>query len=547
LPWKPDEDKTILKPLFTVLHPCLNNGFCFPDFRSIKVMQTLKPAKLNIVSLIALMILLAGCASQGASFKYSPPPVSSSVISPRLALKNELDGIIDRELLPYSLASVKVVSLKSGSTLYETNPYLLMPAASVQKLFTAAAALFLLGPDQTIETSISVDPHNTTLHLRGCGDPLLKTDDLARMVDELAGKLPSGGHYKLVGDTSCFDDAYWGSGWMWDDEPDPDAMYISALSVNGNTVRVTASPGKTVSSALEVSVEPSTRYVVIENAGITGKPGGPCNISLNRPVGDRDNDILVSGTLASGSKPVSRRLTVWRPDLYTLTLLRELLQKSGITVDHPTLGSVPADAIKLASTRHTVREIISVMLKKSDNLCAENLLKYLAHAQSGQKGTSGGGEEAIKDYLRMQGIPTKRLAIADGSGVSRYNLTNADTVTRLLVASYMDKATFPFFVNSLPLAGNDGTLANRMKGTPAEGRVKAKTGTMKGISALAGYTVTADGEPLAFSMIMENFVGPEQRVRALQDRIAVLLSTFSATPSEKATYGVRPVGGHAGK
>jgi D-alanyl-D-alanine carboxypeptidase/D-alanyl-D-alanine-endopeptidase (penicillin-binding protein 4) len=509
----------------------LNMGF---------VIQTLKPAKLNIVPLIALTILFAGCASQGASFNYPASPVSSSVISPRVALKTELDGIIARELLPYSLASIKVVSLKSGSTLYESNPYLLMPAASVQKLFTAAAVLSLLGPDQAIETSISVDPDKTTLYLRGCGDPLLKTADLARMVDELAGNLPPGGHYKLVGDTSCFDDAYWGSGWMWDDEPDPEAMYISALSVNGNTVRLTVSPGKTASSALEVSVEPSTRYVVIENAGITGKPGGPCNVSLTRTAGDRENRILVSGTLAPGCKAISRRLTVWRPELYTLMLLGELLEKSGITAGPPTLGTVPADVIKLASTRHTVREIVSVMLKKSDNLCAENLLKYLAHTQSGQKGTSAGGEEAIMEYLRMQGIPTDRLVIADGSGVSRYNLTNADTVTRLLVASYKDHATFSFFVDSLPLAGNDGTLANRMKGTPAEGRVKAKTGTMKGVSALAGYTVTADGEPLAFSMIMENFVGPEQRVRDLQDRIAVLLSTFFVTPPEKATrVGIR--------
>jgi serine-type D-Ala-D-Ala carboxypeptidase/endopeptidase (penicillin-binding protein 4) len=85
----------------------------------------------------------------------------------------------------------------------------------------------------------------------------------------------------------------------------------------------------------------------------------------------------------------------------------------------------------------------------------------------------------------------------------------------------------------LPIAGVDGTLASRMKGTPAEGKVKAKTGTLKGVSALAGYTVTADGEPLAFSMIMENFVGPAQRVRELQDRIAVLLSAFSTTPHKK--------------
>ena len=212
-------------------------------------------------------------------------------------------------------------------------------------------------------------------------------------------------------------------------------------------------------------------------------------------------------------------MTVWRPELYTLAILGELLEKAGIKTAPSELGTIPADAAKLVSTRHTIGEIVAVMLKESDNLCAENLLKYLAHVQTGKTGTAPDGAEIIKEYLRLHGIATERLVIADGSGVSRYNLTNADTVTRLLVAAYGDKATFPFFAD---------TLENRMKGTPAEGRVKAKTGTMKGLSALAGYTVTADGEPLAFAMIMENFTGPVRRVRDLQDRIAALLSTFFA-------------------
>jgi D-alanyl-D-alanine carboxypeptidase/D-alanyl-D-alanine-endopeptidase (penicillin-binding protein 4) len=176
--------------------------------------------------------------------------------------------------------------------------------------------------------------------------------------------------------------------------------------------------------------------------------------------------------------------------------------------------------------------MVSVMLKESDNLSAENLLKYLAHWKSGQRGTAAAGAEMIQEYLRQKGIATDHLVIADGSGVSRYNLTAADTVTRLLTAVYNDQAIYPFFVNGLPLAGKDGTLTERMKGTAAEGKLKAKTGTMKGVSALAGYTVTADGEPLVFSMIMENFVGPAQRIHNLQDRMAELLSRFSASARE---------------
>jgi D-alanyl-D-alanine carboxypeptidase/D-alanyl-D-alanine-endopeptidase (penicillin-binding protein 4) len=407
-----------------------------------------------------------------------------------------------------------------------------MPGASLQKLFTAATALSLLGPYHTIETSIATNPDHNALYVRGCGDPLLKTANLIQMVNDLAGKLPTGGHYKLVGDTGCFDDEHWGSGWMWDDEPDPDAMYLSALSVNGNTVSVTVSPGKAASSSMEVSTEPSTRYVVIENTGKTGDTGGPCTVSVTRPPGDRENHIQVSGSLALGCISVDKKLSVWRPDQYTLTLLAEQLEQAGTKAAPLTMGVAPADAANLASIRHTVSEIVSAMLKNSDNLSAENLLKYLAHIKSGQKGSAAGGAELIKEYLRQNGIPTDQLVIADGSGVSRYNLTSADTITRLLVAVYKDQATSSFFINALPIAGNDGTLASRMKGTPAEGKLRAKTGTMQGVSALAGYTVTADGEPLAFAMIMQNFVGPPQRVQDLQDRLAVLLSTLSATPPE---------------
>ncbi|RQW84210.1 MAG: D-alanyl-D-alanine carboxypeptidase/D-alanyl-D-alanine-endopeptidase [Geobacter sp.] len=485
-----------------------------------------------LLAQISLLILLTGCASQGVNFTCPVPPTVVACSSPALVLKQELDSMIARELLPYSVASIKVVSLKSGVTLYETNPYQLMPPASVQKLFTAAAILSRLGPDHTIETSVAISPDNNTLYVRGCGDPLLKTADLKQMVSELSGKLSPGRTYKLVGDTGCFDETYWGSGWMWDDEPGPDAMYLSALSVNGNTVRVTVSPGQAAMLPLKVSTEPATRYVEIENTGKTGKPGGPCAVSVTRPAGDRDNHIRISGLLAPGCSSVSRRLTVWRPELYTLTLLAELLQQTGTKTTPLKLGAAPPDAEKLAAMRHQVSEIVSVVLKKSDNLGAENLLKYLAHTKSGQKGTAAEGAEVIKEYLRQNGIATNRLVIADGSGVSRYNLTNADTITRLLVAVYRDQAIYPFFVNALPRAGKDGTLVRRMKGTPAEGKVKAKTGTMTGVSALAGYTVTTDGEPLAFSMIMQNFVGSEQRVRNLQDRIAVLLSTFSARPPD---------------
>lgn len=492
----------------------------------------MKPVMRAFQLRILLFVLLAGCSSHEVKLACPTPTTPPAVANPSFSLKSELDGMVDRELLPYTTASIKVVSLRSGATLYERNPCLLMPAASLQKLFTAAAALSLLGPDHIIETSIARNVDDDTLYVRGCGDPLLETADLAHLVDDLAGKLSPGRRYNLVGDTGCFDDAYWGKGWMWDDEPEPDAMFLSALTVNGNTIRVTARPGKTVSSPLVVTTSPATDYVVIDNAGTTGKKGGACSASIARSAGDRDNLIHVAGSLAPECPTTNKRLTVWLPERYFLRLLAERLERHGMKPVSMIFGNTPPDAAPLVATRHSVGQVVSVMLKKSDNVSAENLLKYLAHVKLGTRGSAGEGAEIIKEYLRSKGIASDHLVIVDGSGLSRYNLTSADTITRLLVAVYKDPSISSFFMNALPIAGNDGTLVRRMKKTPAAGRLKAKTGTMRGVSALAGYTVSADGEPLAFTMIMQNFTDSGKRVRDLQDRMAVLLSMFPAGQRE---------------
>lgn len=482
-----------------------------------------------LAPLVFLLLVLSGCSPPGLPGNH-PPPLPLLSRSPHPALKGDLDAMLTTELHPYSLAAIKVISLASGATLYETNASLLLPAASLQKLFTAAAALSRLGPEHAMATSVALAPDHKTLVVTGCGDPLLETADLRLMAQDLAAKLPPDRHYALAGDTACFDDVYWGSGWMWDDEPGPEAMYLSALAVNGNTIGVTVSPGKTVTAPVEVETVPPTRYVTLENSGQTTPPGGPCTVSVSRAAGERENHIRVTGSLALNCPPISRRLTVWRPELYTLTLLAEQLQQAGITAEPLAMGLSPAGGTQVAAIQHPLREIVAVMLKHSDNLSAENMLKYLAHCKSGQQGTAAGGADEIKDYLRRKGIATDQLVIADGSGVSRYNLTNADAITRLLAAAHADQSTFPVFENALPVAGHDGALAGRMQGTPAAGRVKAKTGTMRGVAALAGYTTTADGEPLAFAIIVQNFAGPGQRVRDLLDRIAVRLTTFSAPP-----------------
>jgi D-alanyl-D-alanine carboxypeptidase/D-alanyl-D-alanine-endopeptidase (penicillin-binding protein 4) len=117
-----------------------------------------------------------------------------------------------------------------------------------------------------------------------------------------------------------------------------------------------------------------------------------------------------------------------------------------------------------------------------------------------------------------------KIAIVDGSGLSRMNLTSASAITRVLTTMYYDRRHANTFLSSLPIAGVDGTLANRMKGTPAAGNLRAKTGTLSGVTALSGYVMTADGKPLAFSMMMQNFSTSSRDYRLAQDRIGAFLA-----------------------
>ncbi len=469
--------------------------------------------------------MLCACSMVRDDEGLAPPPLPVISTSPYPLLKSRIDGWITSGLGPYTLASIKIVSLKDGSTLYELYPHVLMPPASVQKLFTAAAALARLGPHHVLETVVCVVPDRNEIYVRGCGDPLMESRDIECLARAVAGNLKPDTVYSIIGDTDCFDDKYWGNGWVRDDDPENEPVYISALSINGNTFTLLIDPGDAAQDPLHVSVSPATSYIGIENRGKTGQAGENCDIAIFREPGE--NTFSISGNPAPECPVMEKKLPVWKPELYFLTLFSERLGRAGIKTGPIGLGGIPPGAVPVASVKRSVGEIVEVVLKKSDNLGAENLLKHLSHKLTGGEGSAADGARLILEYLKANAISPDQIRISDGSGLSHYNLTNADAITDLLAAVYKDKAVYPAFVKALPVAGRDGTLASRMKDSAAEGKVRAKTGSLKGISTLAGYTETADGEPVAFAIIVQNFIGPAQQAREIQDRIAVILSAFS--------------------
>jgi D-alanyl-D-alanine carboxypeptidase/D-alanyl-D-alanine-endopeptidase (penicillin-binding protein 4) len=236
-----------------------------------------------------------------------------------------------------------------------------------------------------------------------------------------------------------------------------------------------------------------------------------------------------------GAPPVRRAISVWEPTAYAVAVLGAALARAGIVVEQSTLiGPTPPFAREIAALESvTLAELAVPLLKLSNNGIAEILVKTLGRRVF-DEGSWEAGMRAVGDYLAGIGIDPSGLRLRDGSGLTRLNLATAGAFAALLVA-VRSAPWFPLFYAALPVAGAPdrlvgGTLRSRMVGTRAEGSVRAKTGTLTGVSALSGYAGGEGAAPLVFSIIFNNVLGPAPR--DIEDRIAAILA--GAPPSSQA-------------
>jgi D-alanyl-D-alanine carboxypeptidase/D-alanyl-D-alanine-endopeptidase (penicillin-binding protein 4) len=301
-------------------------------------------------------------------------------------------------------------------------------------------------------------------------------------------------------------------------------MFISPLSLNGNTVRVLVRPGKGPGDSARVEVAPPTSYVQVENTATTDTAGSRSTIDVSRNWREHLNSITVKGLISPRDTLIDAMLSIADPHWYALTVLREKLEAWGLHCNGILLDTVPHGAPEIARREHRLDSVLTYMNLVSDNLSAENVLKTMAAEKTGTPGSAAAGAEMVRRFLAGIGIDTTRMVIADGSGVSRYNLTSAEAVTTLLAAMRRRTDIFRTWYQTLPVAGVSGTVSARMKGTPAQGNLRAKTGTLEGVSSLSGYVTTADGEELAFSILMQHFPQRAREYRRVQDRIGAFLA-----------------------
>jgi D-alanyl-D-alanine carboxypeptidase/D-alanyl-D-alanine-endopeptidase (penicillin-binding protein 4) len=476
-------------------------------------------------------LALGGCA--GTSPVVAPEmPWSYATLnsrSPNRDLKAALDRLLPDSLFEAADAAVLVVSLDRNETLYAFNPRRLFHPASNEKLFTAAAALRVLGPSYELATVFTLDSASGTIGVQGRGDPLITTADVDSMAAALAPLIPPRESWRLQSDGSYFDDLYLGEGWTWDAEPAAYAAPVTPLMLNGNTITVTVEPAPNPGELSMVTTDPVTAYVDIENTAVTVADSvpPPASLEISRKWRERSNTITVNGTIESGRQPREATMSLWQPDRYAAMVLAERLTLHGVPVGEIVMDTLALPGEEVYRFTHRVDSALTYMLKVSDNLSAEALLKVVGAEREGTPGTTAAGRRYLNQYLDSLGVDTLAISIGDGSGVSRYNLTCAEVIVTLLEAMHADTALYGPLYHGLPIAGVDGTLERRMQGTAAEGNLRAKTGTLSGVSALSGYVRTRDGELLAFSMLMQHYATRASRYRAVQDRIGQFLAEFT--------------------
>lgn len=485
---------------------------------------------------------------------------------PHISLKKQIETILAQPDLARGFWGIEIASATSGKVLYSFNSTKLFTPASNTKLFTTAAALALIGPDYKFRTSVetngSLDKYGRLtgdIILVGRGDPTLSgrelpyathtqrdadpTKVLEQLADELAKKGVKYVDGDLIADDSYFAFERYGDGWSQDDLVWADGAPVSALTINDNVVFVNILPGAHPGDKAFVSVTPFADYYSIDNRLITTPTGSTRRLFINREPGS--TELTLWGTIPVDDTGANEGLAIEDPAEFAGNLFRHLLEVRGIEVygkqrtRHTELANLstftstviassrgggdnaltsPAGPLVLAEYQSPpLSEDISVINKVSQNLHAEILLRLLGR-EKGTGGTVQAGLEVLRGFLNNAGISSDEYDFYDGSGLSRQNLVTPHAIVQLLQYAATQNWGAEFR-DSLPVAGSDGSLADRFKDLNPAAHIYGKTGSLGGVKSLAGYAVTPKGQHIVFSIISNNLSVQPKRVTDVIDSV----------------------------
>ena len=237
----------------------------------------------------------------------------------------------------------------------------------------------------------------------------------------------------------------------------------------------------------------------------------------------KDDLLLGEGWCWDDDNPQLSPLLVSRKDEF-MSKFVEMLRAAGVVVDAPiTTGALPKESLTICTRSHSLREILLPMMKDSDNLYAESVFYQAASTVSSRPATAAHGRQALKETLGRAGVKDIQYRIADGSGLSLYNYVTPELMVKLLIYAYCHRNIYIELFPTLPVAGQDGTLKKRMVKSPANGRVRAKTGTVTGVTTLAGYCASLNGHMLVFSIMNQGTLKIAEG-RNFQDQVCEIMT-----------------------
>ena len=494
-------------------------------------------------------ILLAACG--GA---HVPPPATPSPTLPaslpaaapapdaRAALRAFIDTSVNAAEFRNAHWGILIVDPAHGDTLYSRNADKLFMPASNQKIITGSVALAQLGPEFRWTTTLLARGAirngvlDGDLVARGDGDPSISTSmrgDALGPLRDLADSLRARGITRIRGGIvaapSPFTDATLGLGWAWDDLDEPYSAGVDALFFNEGFTQILVRAGARSGDPVRATNRPASTYPpLLVRATTVARPTTAADSAQRRPeltVGYDSSHagVLVAGTIAAGDTAVLELAFRDQTAAY-LAALREALRSRGIVVDEARRdGATAIDS--LASMRSPpLRDVMKAFEKPSQNQIGELLFKTIALRATGV-GRADTAQRVVGSQLVTWGAEPDGFAVRDGSGLSRHDYVSPRTLVKALDAMRRHPE-FRVFYDALPIAGVDGTIGNRMRGTPAQGNVHAKTGYIDKARSLSGYVTTADGRMLLFSMLCNNYSVPTATVNRIQDSVAARLASL---------------------
>jgi D-alanyl-D-alanine carboxypeptidase/D-alanyl-D-alanine-endopeptidase (penicillin-binding protein 4) len=450
-----------------------------------------------------------------------------------------------------------IADANTGQILFERNADQYFVPASNMKLFTTALALAKLGADFRFRTTVEASAEPTPdgklagpLYLVGRGDPNLSNRKFPyvlkeefdgppeKMIAELADALAAKGVKEIsgdvVGDESYFPRERYPNGWEIDDMVWEYGAAISAMVVDDNTVQLTLTPGEKAGDRVDAMVMPSAPEFTVDNRTITSAVGVKADLTLKREPGS--NVVTVLGTLPAKSTPRKLTLAIQEPALHAAAMLKRLLEDRGIKVSGAARELSLPPGPPAGETRTVLAEHLSISLgesiklvnKISQNLHTEMLLRTAAR-QSGAWTTPEDLANFAASFYAVAGIPAGDVVQTDGSGLSRHDLVTPRAVVALLL--YAEKQPwFGAYFDSLPVAGKDGTLEDRMKTSIAAERLHAKTGSVEHVRTRSGYAELPNGRRLVFSFLSNNMGSKSHEATDALDALSIaMIEEFDAS------------------